>query len=100
MRRLDGGTVIPCHDTRKCGGKEEAAEMPRARGSRHRLAGLSAVTQLFSSTDQYALSRKVFHDWYLLWVSLRLSSGLRLGFSGFLMRCMCASLGVRPPFLT
>src|SRR5204863_7729909 len=53
-----------------------------------------------SSTDQYALSRKLFHDWYLLLDSFRFSSGLRFGFSGFLMSAMLASRGVRPPFRT
>src|SRR5262245_35487995 len=54
----------------------------------------------FNSTDQYALSRNVFHDWYFLWVSFIDKSGLRLGFSGLRTRPMCACLGVRPPFLT
>src|SRR6516164_1185446 len=93
--------------------KKKPPQMPRARGvsqgrahqalalgSRRGLADYYSVSQPFSSTDQYAFSRNVFHDRYLLWVSLRLSSGLRLGFSGFRMRCMCASFGVRPPFLT
>src|SRR6516225_8352845 len=52
----------------------------------------------FSSTDQYAVSRKVFHDWYLRWVSFRFNIGLRFGFSGLRMRRRWASLGVRPPF--
>src|SRR5262245_29960887 len=57
-------------------------------------------TCYFNSTDQYALSTNVFHDWYLRWVSLRLRSGLRLGFSGLRMRLMWACLGVRPPLRT
>src|SRR5438045_8726455 len=54
----------------------------------------------FNSTDQYAFSRNVFHDWYLVSVSLRLSSGLRFGFSGLRTSVMCACFGVRPPFFT
>src|ERR1043166_7832146 len=54
----------------------------------------------FNSTDQYAFSRKDFHDWYLLSVSFRLSMGLRFGFSGLRIRLMCACLGVRPPLRT
>ena len=54
----------------------------------------------FNSTDQYAFSRNVFHDWYLLSVSLRLSMGLRFGFSGLRINVMWACLGVRPPFWT
>ena len=40
----------------------------------------------FNSTDQYAESRNVFHEWYLRWVNFRLSCGLRLGFSGLRIR--------------
>src|SRR4051794_32721943 len=54
----------------------------------------------FSSTDQYAFSRKERHDWYLLSVIFRLSIGLRLGFSGLRIRLMWACLGVRPPLRT
>src|SRR5262249_56503637 len=50
--------------------------------------------------DQYALSRKVRHDWFLVWVNFKLSSGLRLGCSGLRIRLMCACLGVRPPLRT
>src|SRR5262249_43161365 len=51
-------------------------------------------------TDQYALSRNVFHDWYFLWVSFRFSSGLRFGFSGLRIRLRWACFGVRPPLRT
>src|SRR3712207_4588192 len=54
----------------------------------------------FSSTDQYALSRSVFHDWYFLLVSFRFSIGLRFGFSGRRIRAMWACFGVRPPLRT
>src|SRR5262245_55289603 len=58
------------------------------------------IQSYFNSTDQYAFSRKVFHDWYFVWVSFKLSIGLRLGFSGLRMSVRCASRGVRPPLRT
>src|SRR5262249_36354479 len=61
---------------------------------------MAELSPHFSSTDQYAFSRNVFHDWYLLSVNLRFSSGLRFGFSGLRIRPMCACLGVRPPLRT
>ena len=39
-------------------------------------------------------------DWYFRCVSLRFSTGLRLGFSGLRIRLRCACFGVRPPLRT
>src|SRR3712207_4253755 len=54
----------------------------------------------FNSTVQYALSRNCFHDAYRWSASRMLMTGLRFGFTGLVIRCMCACSGVRPPFLT
>src|SRR4051794_14179623 len=54
----------------------------------------------FSSTVQYAVSRNCFQLEYRSSASLMLMTGLRLGLTGLVIRCMCACSGVRPPFLT
>src|SRR5476651_569730 len=76
-----------------------ANSVKKPRGQPSWLACIHA-SLYFSSTDQYALSRNVFHDWYFLLVSFMLKVGLRFGFSGLRIRLMCACFGVRPPFLT
>src|SRR5438132_3081823 len=87
--------------SRECGSAAAGRPMKTAPGEPEAVAQIVQRQRIyFSSTDQYALSRNVFHDWYFRCVSLRFRSGLRRGFSGLRIRLMWACFGVRPPFLT
>src|SRR5439155_22395321 len=62
--------------------------------------GAMPAPQDFSSTDQYALSKKDFQLLYRRLESFRLSAGLVRGWTGSRIRRMPASQGVRPPLRT
>src|SRR5262249_19225724 len=81
-----GGTAV---EPAAGGGLGGAAKREVMSGSQSASTHYSSLTTCyFSSTDQYAFSRNVFQDWYFRWVSFRLSSGLRLGFSGLRIKLM------------
>src|SRR5205085_10175832 len=54
----------------------------------------------FNSTVQYAVSRNCFQLAYRSSARRMLMTGLRLGLTGFVIRCIRACSGVRPPFFT
>src|SRR5689334_4276421 len=65
-----------------------------------RSTGAASARLHFSSTVQYAVSRNCFQLAYRSSARRMLITGLRLGLTGLVIRCMCACSGVRPPFLT
>src|SRR5438105_2514112 len=58
------------------------------------------LSRHFNSTVQYAVSRNCFQLEYFASARRMLITGLRFGFTGLVIRCMCACSGVRPPFFT